>query len=188
MNELSGSRDVPDLGQITGPELFRALFRSGLWVLYPPKQVGMDLKGWRRCTTLFSLSRHVSALVRQVETFTSTWAQRGVRPAQPPSLPFCTSQRCSAGPLGFRATEACSHRRHGGALNHHRPPPPPSCQGGLHGYLVTTAHSLGPTEPPAPEQSPACLGPPEFIPGRAPRSTVFLTSAGDSCWLADAPF
>ena len=31
-----------------------------------------------------------------------------------PSLPSCTSQCCSAGPLGFRATEARPHRHHGG--------------------------------------------------------------------------
>ena len=80
----------------------------------PTKAGGVDLKGWRWCTTPFSLSRPVSALVRQVETFMSAWAQRGVRPAQPPSLPSCTSQCCSAGPLGFRATEARPHRHHGG--------------------------------------------------------------------------
>lgn len=127
---LGTQRDIPDPGQITGPGLiaqsaFQVRALGGL--VYPPKQVGVDLKGWRWCTTLFSLYRHVSALVRQVETFLSAWAQRGVRPTQPPSLPSCASQRRCAGPLGFRATKARPHQRHGGALNHppthpHHPP------------------------------------------------------------------
>ena len=67
-------------------------------------------------------------------------------------------------------------------------PQHPGARGGLHVCLVIAAYSPGPTERPAPEQSPTCLGPAEFIPGQATHTTVFLISAGDSCWLADAPF
>lgn len=174
----------------------------------PLTQVGVDLKGQQWCTALFSLYRHVPAPVRQVETFMSAWAQRGVQTGRGSGRPWlafsCCTQRCwqPAQPLTafpHKSTLLCWPPGLQGNRGLSSPAPRlgpeltttlqhPAAKGGLHVYLVTAAHSPGPTERPAPELSPACLGPSEFIPGQATHTTVFLISAGDSCWLADAPF
>lgn len=115
----------------------------------PTKAGGVDLKGWRWCTTPFSLSRPVSALVRQVETFMSAWAQRGVRPAQPP---HCLPAQVSAAVL---APWASGQPRLvlTGTMAGSEPPPPPSHPPAARGRGVSTC-TWSPQHTPLDPQNP----------------------------------
>lgn len=177
-------------------------------MVYPLKQVGVDLKGWQWCTTLFSLYRHVPAPMRQVDFRVRLGLERSadrsggwealaglhlLHPEAPaarsaPLAAFPHKPMLLCWPPGLQGNRGLSSSAPQLGPELTTTPQHPAARGGLHVYLVIAAHSPGPTERPAPEQSPVCFGPTEFIPGQATHTTVFLISAGDSCWLADAPF
>ena len=94
-------------------------------------------------------------------------------------------------PPGLQGNRGSSSPAPWRALNHHHPPAIPQLPGGggsprVPGHRSTLPWTHG---TPSPRAESCMPGPPhEFIPGQATRTTVFLTSAGNSCWLADAPF